>query len=146
MKESASLEVIGMQEEVNFPKKGIFNLISKTDTGAYNSAIDCCHTEEKTNEKGKKELHFILLSPQHGDYSGKIHKTTNYRVKKVRSSNGIDTYRYQIKLKMELNGRCFKTTFNLSDRSKMRYAVLLGRKMMAGRFLVDVSKNRKLKT
>jgi|TARA_B110000093_G_scaffold123225_1_gene131944 hypothetical protein len=34
-------------------------------------------------------------------------------------SNGIETYRYQVKLSAGIKGRHFQTTFNLSDRSKM---------------------------
>ena len=63
----------------------------------------------------------------------------------VRSSNGIETPRYQVQLKLKLKGEEYKTRFNLSDRSKMRYAVLLGRKFIAKRFLVDVSLHRKQK-
>jgi hypothetical protein len=140
-----SLGIIGMHERVHFPKMEIIDLSTKTDTGAYNSAIDCCYTEEKENEEGRKVLYFTLLNSTNEHYTGQKHSTPDYKVKKVRSSNGIGTYRYQVKLSVEIKGRRFLTTFNLSDRSKMRYPVLLGRKLLADRFLVDVSKHRKLK-
>jgi hypothetical protein len=140
-----SLDIIGMHERVHFPKKEIIDLSTKTDTGAYNSAIDCCYTEEKENEEGENVLYFTLLNPTNKHYTGQKHSTSDYKVKKVRSSNGIETYRYQVKLSVEIKGRRFHTTFNLSNRSKMRYPVLLGRKLLADRFLVDVSRHRKLK-
>ncbi|MFT4598338.1 MAG: hypothetical protein ACJAR8_000667 [Bacteroidia bacterium] len=140
-----TLEIIGMHEPVNFSEQGIVDLPTKTDTGAYNSAIDCCYTEEKENEEGGKVLYFTLLNSTNEHYTGQKHSTSDYKVKKVRSSNGIETYRYQVKLSVGIKGRHFHTTFNLSDRSKMRYPVLLGRKLLADRFLVDVSKHRKLK-
>jgi len=140
-----SLDIIGMHERINFPNNHIVHLPTKTDTGAYNSAIDCCYAEEKENEEGEKVLYFTLLNPSNKHYTSQKHSTLDYKVKKVRSSNGIETNRYQLKLSIEIKGRFFRTTFNLSNRSKMRYPVLLGRKLLANRFLVDVRKNRKLK-
>jgi hypothetical protein len=139
------LEIIGMHEPVNFSEQGILDLPTKTDTGAYNSAIDCCYAEVKEDKDGDTVLWFTLLNPKHRLYTGKEHATKSYKVKKVRSSNGAETLRFQVKLRIELKGRSFKTLFNLSDRSKMRFPVLLGRKLLAGRFLIDVSKGRKVK-
>lgn len=139
------LEIIGIHECIHIAKHGIHDLPCKTDTGAYNSAIDCCFAEEKISEEGSKVLTYILLNPKNEYYTGRKFTTKNFKVKKVRSSNGIETLRYQVKLRIELKGRSFRTTFNLSHRSAMRYPVLLGRKMLADRFLVDVSRKRKLK-
>ena len=139
------MDIIGIHEEITLSKKRITKLITKTDTGAYNNAIDCCFAEEKKNEDGDTVLCFILLNPKHTLYTGRLHTTKSYTVKKVRSSNGTETLCFQVKLTIELKGRNFKTTFNLSDRSKMRFPALLGRKILAGRFLVDVSKGRKVK-
>lgn len=140
-----TLEIIGMHERINLPKQGIEELPTKTDTGAYNSAIDCSFAEEKINEDGHKTLTFTLLNPSNEYYSERKFTTKHYKVKKVRSSNGVETFRYQVKLRIELKGQSYRTTFNLSNRSKMRYPVLLGRKFLADRFLVDVSKGRKIK-
>lgn len=139
------LSVIGIHEEVDFPKQDLENLASKTDTGAYNSAIDCCSAEVKKNKKGENVLHYILLNPNRKEYTGQVYKTKKFKMKTVRSSNGTVTKRYQVRLRIELKGNSFRTTFNLSNRSKMRYPVLLGRKFLANRFLVNVSRNRKVK-
>lgn len=139
------LKIIGIHEEIDFPKHNIERVPSKTDTGAYNSAIDCSYAEVKLNKNAEEVLHFILLSPHHKHYTGKVHRTKRFKTKTVRSSNGIETQRFQVKLRIELKGESFRTTFNLSSRAKMRYPILLGRKFLAGRFLVNVSKNRKVK-
>ena len=139
------MDIIGLHEKITLTKAGIADLETKTDTGAYNSAIDCCFAEETTDEKGCKILRYILLNEKHPLYTGKVRRTKKYKKKVVRSSNGIETPRYQVQLKIQLKGVQYKTRFNLSDRSKMRYAVLLGRKFIAKRFLVDVSLHRKLK-
>lgn len=138
------LEIIGIHEYVSLPRAGIEKIESKTDTGAYNSAIDCSFAEEVLQENGTKRLRYILLNENHPLYTGKVRNAKKYTIKTVRSSNGIETKRYQVKIRIKIKGKSFRTTFNLSNRSAMRYPILLGRKMLANRFLVDVSKNRKL--
>lgn len=138
-------EVIGIYEYISLPIAGIRQLESKTDTGAYNSAIDCCFVEEVLENDGTIMLHFVLLNEKHPLYTGTVNSTKEFKIKRVRSSNGIETSRYQVKLKVILKDREITTTFNLSNRSAMRYPVLLGRKLLADRFLVDVSRNKKNK-
>ena len=47
--------------------------------------------------------------------------------------------RYVIRAVVRLFGEDFETEFSLSDRSDMRYPVLLGRSLLRqGRFVVDV--------
>lgn len=139
-------QIIGIHEAVTLTKANMTDIPSKTDTGAYNSSIDCSFTEVITNSKGNEVLRYILLNPNNPKYTGKVHRTKKFKQKLVRSSNGTSTNRYQVKLKVQLKGEEFKTTFNLSKRSKMRYPILLGRKFLANRFLVDVGINRKTKT
>jgi hypothetical protein len=45
-----------------------------------------------------------------------------------------------IETTFELAGEIYSAEFTLSDRSSMRNAILLGRKILRNRFLVDVSK------
>jgi hypothetical protein len=57
----------------------------------------------------------------------------------VKSSNGSISHRYLISTLVRLNGFAVRTQFTLFDRSDMKYQVLLGRRFLRGRFLVDVS-------
>jgi hypothetical protein len=139
------LSTIGIHEQIHIPKSNITSIECKIDTGAYNSAIDCSYTNESHNENGDPVLTYTLLNENHQSYTGKKLSTKKFKSKEVKSSNGIKTIRYQIKLSIEIKGKKIKSTFNLSDRKNMRYPVLIGRKVLANRFLVDVSKNRKLK-
>ena len=59
---------------------------------------------------------------------------------KVRSSNGEIQERYMVTTQVKLGKRKFKTEFTLTNRSEMKTPILLGRKALKGRFVVDVSK------
>lgn len=57
----------------------------------------------------------------------------------VKSSNGEAQERYVIKTRMVVFGRILKTTLSLTDRSEMKNPLLIGRKLLNGKFVVDVA-------
>jgi hypothetical protein len=61
-------------------------------------------------------------------------------VKKVKNSFGQMEKRFLIQTSMVIGNCTIPAAFTLSDRKKMKNAVLLGRKVLKGRFLVDVDK------
>ncbi|WP_143959616.1 ATP-dependent zinc protease family protein [Litoribacter populi] len=129
--------IIGRREKITLPKWGLNLISAKVDTGAYTSSIHCEYAEEKTI-KGEKVLEFRLLPSTHIKYTGETFQTTNYTQKKVKNSFGQAEIRYKIITKVLMFGEEFEAEFTLSDRSKMRNAILIGRKTLKGRFLVDV--------
>ena len=56
---------------------------------------------------------------------------------KVRSSNGIAQKRYEIKSTLKIFGKVYKISLSLSDRKEMKFPVLIGRKFLNGKFIVD---------
>jgi len=62
-------------------------------------------------------------------------------MKEVKSSNGISQKRYAIKLRVRIGDFETLTEFTLTNRDKMSYPVLLGRKVLRKAFIVDVSRN-----
>ncbi|MDN3668693.1 RimK/LysX family protein [Echinicola jeungdonensis] len=128
---------IGRREKISLPEWGYRLISAKVDTGAYTNAIHCEYAKENETN-GKKVLEFRLLSPQHRLYKDQVFQTTEYSRKKVKNSFGETEIRYKVSTKVLMFGEEFKTEFTLSDRSKMRNAILLGRKMLSGKFLVDV--------
>jgi hypothetical protein len=47
--------------------------------------------------------------------------------------------RYIIKTLIAIGRKKIKTTISLSDRENMRYPVLIGRRLLKGKFIVDVN-------
>ncbi|WP_186756065.1 ATP-dependent zinc protease family protein [Echinicola salinicaeni] len=129
--------IIGRREKISLPEWGLDMISSKVDTGAYTNAIHCEWMEEK-EINGKMVLEFKLLSPNHRLYNDKLIRTEKYSQKKVKNSFGGAELRYKVATKVVMFNQEFETEFTLSDRSKMRNAILLGRKMLKGRFIVDV--------
>ena len=122
-------EVIGANTFVTI--EGVSGIPAKIDTGADSSSVNV--TDIEMSPDGT--LAFNLIEP-----TGKRISVKNYSVAVVRSSNGSEEPRYRTQLSLELGGRRIRTTFSLSDRSRNNFPVLIGRKTIKGKFLVDVSK------
>jgi hypothetical protein len=133
------IRVIGRREFVDFPDLGLYNLEAKIDTGAYTSSIHCKDIILKT-VNGKQVLYFTLLDESHPEYSQKSHESHDFTRKKIKNSFGEMEERYVIRTLVRLERKKIKTTISLSDREHMRYPVLIGRRMIKGKFIVDVNK------
>ena len=57
----------------------------------------------------------------------------------IRNSFGVSEKRFVIKTHIIVFGRTIQTEFTLADRENLKNPVLLGRKLLRNRFIVDVS-------
>lgn len=132
--------IVGRRELVDFPSFQLWGVEAKVDTGAYTSAIHCSNIHV-VEEPGKDpRLHVQLLDPSHPDFDGRPLEFADFTLRDIKSSNGDVQERYVIRAVMRIFGEDFDTEFSLSDRSDMKYPVLLGRRLLRqGRFLVDVA-------
>ena len=129
--------IIGRDEMVGFPDLGINALEGRVDTGARTSPMHAANVEVFEKE-GERWVRFDFEA-----YKGLEAKL--WREKFVRSSNGKRQSRCFIKTRIQFgNGKRYLVKVSLTDRSKMKFPVLLGRRLLAGRFLVDVSKRFEL--
>lgn len=126
--------IIGRREHIDFPELGLSGITAKIDTGAYTSAVYC---HEVWVENGT--LFFRLLHPSFPGYDPRLHRYSEYGQKKIKNSFGEIEMRYTIKTLVKIGRRRIKSVFSLTDRSDMRYPVLIGRKILKNRFIIDVS-------
>ncbi|MFD2514590.1 ATP-dependent zinc protease [Pontibacter locisalis] len=133
-------KVIGRRELVSFPELDIDEIEAKIDTGAFTSAIHCSDIHEETRSDGTKVICLDLLDPSHPQYNHKKLEFTEYDLREIKSSIGEKQERYVIRTKIRLFDETLEAEFSLSDRSDMKYPVLIGRKLLKGRFVVDVSR------
>ena len=127
-----SKKIIGRRDVADFPNLGLANVDIKIDTGAYTSSIHCDQIEEINNE-----LHCRFLDPNDKENNHKHLVFEDYKHIKVKSSNGIVQHRYQIKSTIKLFGKTYKISLSLADRSSMKNPVLIGRKFLNKKFIVD---------
>lgn len=124
--------LIGRIDKADFPELEFRNITVKIDTGAYTSSIHC---EEIAEEDG--ELTCLFLYSEYSTSTKKQVKFKEYESTLVRSSNGIVQKRYVVRSYINIFNKTHKISLTLNDRSDMRYPVLLGRKFLSGKFIVD---------
>ena len=120
-------QIIGRRELVDFPELGMKGIHAKIDTGAYSNTLHC--SEMKVREK---KLFFKVLDE-------KEHCFESFSQKKIKNSFGEAEKRYIIRTKIKVAGRVIKSIISLTDRRNMRYPVLIGRRLLKNKFVVDVS-------
>jgi len=133
------LPVIGRYVHVNLPELGTKHVFAKVDTGAYQSAIHATNIHEVATQDGTK-LEFTVLEGHSSTDTTKAKPSHALEYKKVvvRNSFGLKQIRYVIKTRISINGRMMKTGITLTDRKDMVAPLLLGRRFLRGRYLVNV--------
>ena len=122
--------IVGRREYVNLPELSLFNLEAKIDSGAKTS---CLHA--KNVEEYGQMITFSF------DYKGKeVNLTLPFTDKRrIKSSNGQVETRYVIETAFEVGCETRKCQLTLSDRSNMKFPVLVGERLLSQGFLVDTS-------
>lgn len=131
-------KIIGRREFIDLPQFGLYHFEAKIDTGAYTSAIHCSHIALVT-EANKMKITFHIPQPDNPQTEEKIFETKFFKLKNIKNSFGQTEERYVIRTTIRIGKKRIRAEFSLSDRTEMRYPVLLGRKLLKDRFLIDVS-------
>lgn len=139
---------IGRVDKANFPDLSLKDIDIKIDSGAYTSSIYCSKIKEFTKEN-EQFISFTLLGPEHKLYTNKQFTFKKYSAKKVKSSNGQSEERFMIQTTIEIFNTSFPIYLTLSERKEMKFPILIGRKFLNKKFIIDPSKkdlSYKLKT
>jgi len=132
--------IVGIHEIVDLPDLGVFGAHAKVDTGAYRCSIHATDIDV-INRAGKDYLCFSIPTVAHKGIVDKLmrHEVSDFRIVPVRKSIIHTEQRYIIDTKLRISGRNITATFSLTNRGSMRYPILIGRKVLSGRFLVNSS-------
>jgi len=133
--------VVGWHERVALPDLDIGGLYAKLDTGADSSSL---HATNITVLGGGTSVEFTPPLVRNQDSCDEWPLGGVRRVRApivderiIRSSNGEEETRPVILTRIRLAGCEFEARFSLTVRTGMRFALLVGRDALAGRFLVD---------
>jgi hypothetical protein len=134
MKNKHKVRVIGRREFLDLPQLGITGIEGKIDTGAYTSSIHC-ENITVNYENSKPILYFTI--EQDGVRTMRFEE---FDRKKIKNSFGEMEERYVIKTIFKIGKKKIKSIISLSNRDNMRFPVLIGRRLLKGKFLIDVKR------
>ncbi len=129
------MQILGRSDRVDLPKLGLTNLHAKVDTGAYTCCLHCSKAEVIDGK-----LEFVLLDEEHPEFTGMKFVFKKFVQREIRNSFGESELRYIIKTSIQIFDRRIRAEFSLSNRGNLKFPVLLGRKILRNRFLIDVTK------
>ena len=126
--------ILGRSDRVDLPKLGLHGIQAKVDTGAWNCSIHCSRAEVNDGV-----LEFIVLDEEHPEFTGTPFRFRKFDRREIRNSSGESELRYVIKTTILIFDRRIRAEFSLSNRGNLKFPVLLGRKILRNRFLIDVT-------
>lgn len=138
-KAEKGVTTVGRAELVDFPQADVEKIPAKIDTGAYRTSVWASNIYEK-----KGILYYTLFDKDSKYYNGVELSTDTYEIVDVENSFGHSEKRYSIMTSIRLAGRRVRTNVTLSDRSTKTYPILIGRRILRGKFVVDVSRGEPL--
>lgn len=122
------MKYVGRTEKVSFPELGIETTDAKIDTGAYGNAL---HVDEIFIKDDK-----LIFKIEDTEYVYEKYKTIV-----VRNSFGKKQKRFSIVSKMVLGDKSYKVHVSLTNRKKMKYPMLIGRRFLNKfKYMVNVRK------
>jgi hypothetical protein len=128
---------IGWKEWVDFPDWGVHRVRAKIDTGARTTAIDVTEFELRDSPQGQIARFRLALRRKR---LGNWQEAPVVRLTRVRNTGGIWQERPIVETTMRLGEVTRRIRLTLTDRSRMRCAVIIGRSALEGQFVVDVSR------
>ena len=127
--------VVGWKEHAALPDLKVKDVIAKMDTGANLASIDASEIKYSTKSR-VKYVNFKIMKR-----NNTVRKTSAPLAgfKRIKSSNGEVERRPYIKTTLLVDGISKKIELTLTDRGPMDYTMLIGRKALGRRWVVNPS-------
>ena len=129
------MNIIGRKTIIQLPQLGGANVRAKIDTGAFRTAVHCeSWSLKKIN--GKEVLEVTI---QWESEKPIVLHFKKFQKRIIKNSFGQTEERYCVRTLILIHKKKIQSEISFTNRSGMRYPVLLGRKTIGKKFLVDVS-------
>lgn len=129
------MELLGRTDRIDLPGLELEDIHAKIDTGAYTSSLHCLKADVVNGN-----LEFVLLDEEHPEFTGRKYTFSKFEQREVKNSFGEAEMRYIIKTKVRILSHLIRAEFSLSYRGNLKFPILLGRKILRHRFIIDVTK------
>ena len=129
------MNILGRYDRVDLPELGLYSVHAKVDTGAYTSSLHC---QRATVIDGV--LEFVLLDEEHPEFTGLKFRFREFEERDIKNSFGEVEHRFVIITTLKIYNEDIMTEFSLSNRGSLKFPILIGRKILRDRFLIDVKK------
>jgi hypothetical protein len=132
--------VIGWKERVDFPDWGVTRVRVKMDSGARTSAIDAIVREVRDNPDGSRTAVLLVAFYRRKPDKFRVVEAPLVRTSRVRNTGGELCERHVVATRVRIGPVTKTIHLAVADRGRMLSPVLLGRKALAGDFLIDVGR------
>jgi hypothetical protein len=129
------MNILGRYDRVDLPDLGLFDIHAKIDTGAFTSSLHCHQVHIVDGV-----LEFILLDEEHSEFTGTKLRFAEYALRDIKNSFGEIESRFVITTTLKIFEQDITTEFSLCNRGSLKFPILIGRKILRDRFLIDVKK------
>ncbi len=129
------MNILGRSDRVDMPELGLTDIHAKVDTGAFSC---CLHCQQAEVIEGR--LEFILLDEEHPEFTGMRFVFDHFEKKNIRNSFGEVELRYVITTTIRVYNEDIRAEFSLSNRGSLKFPILIGRKILRDRYVIDVTK------
>jgi hypothetical protein len=129
------MKILGRYDRVDLPELGVHNIHAKIDTGAFTCSLHC-HKAEVIEGK----LEFILFDDEHPEFTGMKFVIDNFEQRDIKNSFGEVERRFVIITSIMIFGEEIIAEFSLCNRGSLKFPILIGRKILRDRYLIDVKK------
>lgn len=136
MSELSTLPLVGWREWVALPALDLPAIEAKVDTGAKTSALHA-FAMDLFEENGKRRVCFGVHPLRDNERVEVFACADVVDERVIVSSNGHEEQRVVIRTPLRLGDLTWPVEVTLTDRSSMRFRMLLGRQAMRGRLAVD---------
>ena len=135
VKKKREKRVVGWKENAALPDLSVKNVIAKIDTGANLASIDASDIKIVTRDKIK----YVKFKVMKRNKTVRKTSAPLEGYKRIKSSNGDVEKRPYIKTTLLMDGISKKIELTLTDRGPMDYTMLIGRKALGKRWVVNPS-------
>ena len=134
-KKERKKRVVGWRENAALPDLKIKQVIAKIDTGANIATIDAADIKFFT----RKDVKYVKFTVKKRNNTVRKTSAPLAGFKRIKSSNGDVERRPYIKTDILMDGITKNIELTLTDRGPMDYTMLIGRKALGRRWIVNPS-------